>query len=223
MPLLLDEHHAKEIDDAAERLFRETFHQRRKSPSLPYPVEWAFKDLQLTVGWVEMATMLPAVQSLAFLCVPHRAVLVDESLHPNEAPELRSRLRFTFAHEIGHWCLHRRELDVAMGWSRRDPTREVVREQEANRFAGALLIPATMLRESWRHVFGIQPIRRENLLPVRSQLIRDEVFRRRFRPIGEDAAENLMFEGAVSGIAANFGVSPQALRIRAEELGLIVR
>ena len=223
MPLLLDEHHAKEIDDAAERLFRETFHQRRKSPSLPFPVEWAFKDLQLNVGWVEMATMLPAVQSLAFLCVPHRAVLVDESLHPNEAPELRSRLRFTFAHEIGHWCLHRRELDVAMGWSRRDPTREIVREREANRFAGALLIPAAMLRESWRHAFGMRVIRREDLLPVRSQLIREEVFRRRFQPSGDDAAENLMFEGAVSGVAADFGVSPQALRIRAEELGLIVR
>jgi Zn-dependent peptidase ImmA (M78 family) len=110
-----------------------------------------------------------------------------------------------------------------MGWSRRDPTREIVREHEANRFAGALLIPATMLRESWRHAFGMRPISRDDLLPVRSQLIREEICRRRFQPTGDDAAENLMFEGAVSRLAADFGVSPQALRIRAEELGLIIR
>ncbi len=58
---------------------------------------------------------------------------------------------------------------------------------------------------------------------MRTQLIREEVFRRRFRPPGNDAAENLMFEGAVSSMAAEFEVSPQALRIRAEELGLIIR
>jgi Zn-dependent peptidase ImmA (M78 family) len=150
-------------------------------------------------------------------------VLIDESLHPCEFPELQGRLRFTYAHEIAHWCLHRNELDVALGWMRRNPAREIVREKEANRFAGALMMPRDLLRPAWRRAFGVRTISREDLLPQRSKLIRDEIARRRFLPDGDDALERLMFEGAVSGLANQFGVSPWAMRIRCEQLGLIVR
>ena len=180
-------------------------------------------DLRLREAWVEMRTILPTVESIAFLCVPYRRILIDESLHPLESPQLQSRLRFTLAHEIGHWLLHRNELDVAMGWACRDPTREVVREYEANRFAGALMIPGDSLREAWIEHFHRWSLRREDLLPNRHQLIREEIIRRQYCPEGDNATENLMFEGAVSSLAAQFGVSPQTMRIRAEELSLIVR
>ena len=223
MTQTLAEPHAKQIDHAAEKFFDETFTRRQATPVVPFPLEWLMNDLRLRAAWVDMRAILPTVESLAFLCVPYRKILVDESLHPNESPQLHSRLRFTFAHEIGHWCLHRNELDVATEWSCRDPTREIVREYEANRFAGALMIPASLLRDAWRQRFGPRPLHRDDLLPDRTQLIREEVIRRQYRPKGEDAAENLMFEGAVSALASGFGVSPQTMRIRAEELGLIVR
>ena len=85
------------------------------------------------------------------------------------------------------------------------------------------MIPASLLRDAWRQRFGPRPLHRDDLLPDRTQLIREEVIRRQYRPKGEDAAENLMFEGAVSAMASGFGVSPQTMRIRAEELGLILR
>lgn len=223
MTQTLAQPHAKQIDHAAEKFFKETFTRRQATPVVPFPLEWLMSDLRLSAAWVDMRSILPTVESLAFLCVPYRKILVDESLHPNESPQLHSRLRFTLAHEIGHWCLHRNELGVAMHWSCRDPAREMVREHEANRFAGALMIPAGLLRAAWRQRFGSRPLQREDLLPDRVQLIREEVIRRQYQPKGEDATENLMFEGAVSALASEFGVSPQTMRIRGEELGLLVR
>ena len=223
MPRTLDVTDAQRIDDAAEALFHQTFARRRTRIQFPFPLEWVMTDLRLREAWVEMRTILPTVESIAFLCVPYRRILIDESLHPLESPQLQSRLRFTLAHEIGHWLLHRNELDVAMGWACRDPTREVVREYEANRFAGALMIPGDSLREAWIEHFHRWSLRREDLLPNRHQLIREEIIRRQYCPEGDNATENLMFEGAVSSLAAQFGVSPQTMRIRAEELSLIVR
>ncbi len=64
------------------------------------------------------------------------------------------RQRFTIAHEIGHFVLHRRDdpsalfIDTHYIVYRRDAqssTGEDRREREANRFAAALLMPATLL------------------------------------------------------------------------------
>ena len=60
-------------------------------------------------------------------------------------------------------------------------------------------------------------------MPSRDELIDNEIARRQFCPEGDDAMDRLMFDGAVSGLANQFGVSPWAMRIRCEQLGLIVR
>ena len=60
------------------------------------------------------------------------------------------RRRFTIAHEIGHWVLHRDDIaDLVVtrtiGYVPSDPakasTPEEIREREANRFAAELLMP----------------------------------------------------------------------------------
>ena len=57
--------------------------------------------------------------------------------------DVRVRQRFTVAHELGHYCLHNPDPELAMISLRfgRSP-----QETEANRFAAELLMPEEMLR-----------------------------------------------------------------------------
>jgi len=78
-------------------------------------------------------------------------LLQQREIHVNalEAGLWPARRRFTIAHEVGHWELHRDEIeDVTVtrtadyepaGARERSP--EQVREREANRFAAELLMP----------------------------------------------------------------------------------
>jgi len=67
------------------------------------------------------------------------------------------RQRFTIAHELGHWILHRPELaaneEIAVLYRRPLGTVENnVLEQEANCFAANLLVPEVMLRRAIKQV-----------------------------------------------------------------------
>lgn len=71
------------------------------------------------------------------------------------------RRRFTMAHELGHWVLHRSILDRAGGINdttmyRTDPTEplynshiHLIHEQQANSFAANLLMPDQLVRDVW--------------------------------------------------------------------------
>lgn len=58
-----------------------------------------------------------------------------------------NRMRFTVAHEIAHCCLHSDDLEVKHVELRTDADNE--HEQEANRFAGELLIPKKLLDKEY--------------------------------------------------------------------------
>lgn len=108
---------------------------------------------------------------------------VNEKHHPN-------RRRFTLAHELGHFLLHRRSARVFIDASpvfyrdERAAGGTDSREIEANRFAAELLMPEKVLRE----IVGRQPV-------------------------------DLFDERSVRGLAARFGVSSQAMTIRLTTLG----
>ena len=110
---------------------------------------------------------------------------VNEKHHPN-------RQRFTLAHELGHFLLHRGSSSIFVDASTvffRDGISSdgsKAQEVEANAFAGELLMPEKLIREA-----------------INS------------RPI--DAFD----EGAVRRLATQFAVSAQALTIRLTRLGLI--
>ena len=66
------------------------------------------------------------------------------------------RIRFTLAHELGHYMLHRREaglegFECGSGDMLRYDTGYAVREEEANAFAAALLMPAHDFRRQVEH------------------------------------------------------------------------
>ena len=115
----------------------------------------------------------------------HGVIGVNEHHHPN-------RRRFSVAHEIGHYLLHRKGASVFVDSTPvffRDETSAAGTKQqeiEANAFAAELLIPAASLRER---------VEQQALDPY------------------DDAA--------VHRLARTFGVSAQALTIKLVRLDLI--
>jgi Zn-dependent peptidase ImmA (M78 family) len=101
------------------------------------------------------------------------------------------RQRFTIAHELGHFLLHKDEVHVDRGYSMRfrsirSATAEDRAEIEANQFAAELLMPEAFIRKAWKtHAFALDD------------------------------------EYSLSEMARRFQVSPQALTYRLTNLGLI--
>nr|WP_070959397.1 ImmA/IrrE family metallo-endopeptidase [Hyphomonas sp. Mor2] len=63
--------------------------------------------------------------------------------------EAKHRQRFTLAHELAHFLLHRDRIEAANGWSEnvllRAPNQPMQIEYEANRLASDLVIPSEQL------------------------------------------------------------------------------
>ena len=172
-----------------------------------------------------------------------KRIVVDESLDPEEYPNKEGRFRFTLAHEGGgHWRLHRsryaREPAQAalFGGSsvpsvicRSSQSKERV-EWQADFYASCLLMPRNLVIREWKREFGdLEPrelvgIRGsedndreiEEIDPEVKRLLREEMSSRR------DPGE-MLFEEVARPLAEQFKVSPIAMRIRLEKLGLLHR
>lgn len=128
--------------------------------SLPVPIEdIADSHVGLLVRDVEDLTAAPgapalgAGQALSGLLLPARGEIW---VNAQEAREWPPRRRFTIAHELGHWQLHRhggqgvycRASVVDVEEPDGSPTLAEP-EEEANEFAAALLMPARLIREQY--------------------------------------------------------------------------
>jgi IrrE N-terminal-like domain len=128
--------------------------------TLPVPVEdIADSHAGLLVRDVEDLASAPGApqlasdQSLSGLLLPE---LGEIWVNAQEGREWPGRRRFTIAHELGHWRLHRhdhspvycRPTAIDPGLSAERPPLPLP-EEEANVFAAALLMPAAMLREQY--------------------------------------------------------------------------
>jgi len=67
-----------------------------------------------------------------------------------------SRRRFTYAHELGHYCIHRSIIDSCGGILERSYKQydksEMEREQEANNFAAELLMPEIYFLDKYKEL-----------------------------------------------------------------------
>jgi hypothetical protein len=154
-----------EIEERAERVLAGVPDWIWDGETLPVPVEHiADSCFGLHVRDVEDLTRapgvpadLPAGQGLSGLLLPS---LGEIWVNSAEAREWPPRRRFTIAHELGHWSLHRTGGAV---WCRSHavdppdapraepaPRREYPPEEsEANEFAAALLMPAHLVRRHY--------------------------------------------------------------------------
>jgi Zn-dependent peptidase ImmA (M78 family) len=165
-------------------------------------------------------------------------IVIDESLDPEERPSIEGRYRFTLAHEGGgHWRLHRPLVQGSLFGYARQPTvvclssraKERV-ELQANLYASYLLMPRKLVFQAWRDRFGNDhPLglwRKDGIIDL------DEIIRMLpnsyARPVAishsfNQACDDQLLEHFARPFAEQFLVSPIAMRIRLERLGLLHR
>ena len=175
-----------------------------------------------------------------------KRVVVDESLDPEEYSHKEGRYRFTLAHEGGgHWRLHRSLYakdpaqaaqfggssvpSVPSVISRSSQANERI-EWQANFYASCLLMPRNLVFRAWKREFEVLEPRElieisggpedydreiEEIDPEEKQFLEKLSSPR-------DPAE-MLAEEVARPLAEQFVVSPIAMRIRLEKLGLLIR
>ncbi|MBA3326326.1 MAG: ImmA/IrrE family metallo-endopeptidase [Rhodobacteraceae bacterium] len=166
------------------------------------------------------------------------SIFIDESLDPEENPAREGRYRFTLAHEGGgHWRLHQHLivqdtlqasfLDAASEPKficRSSEAKERV-EWQADFYASCLLMPRKMIFAAWDEFF---PDRKQRVLQPEHQVEHGfvEVPKYRFvigSQVVECETDNDALERFCWPLAERFTVSPIAISIRLEKLGLLHR
>lgn len=178
--------------------------------------------LGLTLDFADLPARLGCPDVLGATWIKERNVVIDQSLDPDSHPGKEGRYRFTVAHELGHWELHRHLFEEMPGQlslfedeekqepivcrtrSSKDPM-----EWQADAFAGYLLMPKERIFRVWREKFG-------ELTPY---LAVDEVADKSARwGLSED---NTPTVDIAKEMAKRFLVSGQAMQIRLVGLNLI--
>ena len=152
-------------------------------------------------------------------------VIIDERLDPTNHPEMIGRYNFTVGHETGHWQLHRvhfgKNPNQEQLFALPEPPSVVCRtsqakepiEWQADFFSACLLMPKIMLRESWKSRHGVECVSLEELRRIRSN----------GSSYAQTISDDAMIEEFCKPLSREFQVSPIAMRIRLETLGMIVR
>jgi Zn-dependent peptidase ImmA (M78 family) len=201
------------------------------------------KYLKLRVDFGDLHEVLKVPKSGArpdifgALWVARREIFIDQSLDPEENPQIEGRYRFTLAHEAAHWWMHRPYLskDGSRGSlfgeiqrptvvCRSSQAKEPI-EWQADVFSSCILMPRNSVLAAWRREFGSRKITWE--------LVKHSPVAQAPRPHGLRAIgavlqnsfqdHNYLFDRVARHFAPMFRVSVQAMRIRLEKLDLLRR
>jgi Zn-dependent peptidase ImmA (M78 family) len=232
------------IERDAEFLLGEFMMARGVSLEPPIPIEDIVeKYLKLSIEFDDLHSGFGVPRSadsyepeiLGAIYFDSRRIVIDDSLDPEEHPEMEGRYRFTLGHEAGgHWRLHRRFFtrNLAQCSLLADQTPSVLCrsskakepiEWQADFYASCLLMPKAMVEAAWCERFGN---RNPRILKARNPISRPEnlspVIRAVFDRVETQRQEELLRE-FVRPFAQRFQVSLTAVRIRLEKLGLLLR
>jgi Zn-dependent peptidase ImmA (M78 family) len=164
-----------------------------------------------------------------------KRIVIDESLDPDANPAKEGRYRYTAAHEVGHWRLHRGLFgkDAAQTSLLDANTPSVICrtsqakariELQADLYASCVLMPRKLVFATWDEAF---PDRKQRVLqpsePIDHPFV--EIMRLESRIPFAAFTENddPALESFATPFAEKFLVSPIAMRIRLEKLGLLHR
>jgi hypothetical protein len=131
------------VTDPRADALRRRYHELFGGEELPVPVESIAEDL-LGLS-INEAEELPVS---GMLLPAERQIWVNA----REAQESPGRLRFTVAHELGHWvcqCLEGRTAPVYCRKEDVDASTDRIVEREANVFAAELLMPELPVRSAF--------------------------------------------------------------------------
>jgi hypothetical protein len=210
------------IERDADALVAE-YGQRLGVPvTAPVPVEDILElHLGLTFAIEDLAALFGTGGVLGAIWFNEELVRIDTRLDPSENPSRLGRYRFTLAHEIGHWRLHRsyfREdpAQAALFDGRGQPAfvcragDKLPVEWQADTYAGYLLMPKALIVAAWREWRGsLDPV---VLADLPAAPVAD----------GRDPASATL-DRFSRPLAERFEVSAESMRIRLEKLGLLLR
>jgi Zn-dependent peptidase ImmA (M78 family) len=232
VPYLADEM----IEGDAALLLAEYAHARGIVIAPPIPIEDIVeKHLKLGIEFDDTHKLFGVPRSglepdiLAAIFFDDRRIVIDESLDPEENPVKEGRYRFTLAHEGGgHWRLHRHlfaknpahialfgEPAVA-SFICRSSNAKKREEWQADFYASCLLMPRKLIFSAWDEIF---PDRKQRVLQPRTPFSHPFVEITRISRESDDEA----LDRIARPVAERFLVSPIAMRIRLEKLGLLRR
>jgi len=184
----------------------------------PIPMEHLIeKFLEINLEYDDLKSEFDLSDILGATWIKERRIVIDESLLSEDQ---RGRMSFTMAHEVGHWCIHRKAFSGPV--ARTDCRPEIIcresgaksrGEWQADYFAASLLMPEMDVRTAFAQTFGFKPMVIYNYRSIapRSLFMLD--------PAWEHASE-------IAGVVIEEGrftnVSKAAMRIRLEGLGLLI-
>jgi Zn-dependent peptidase ImmA (M78 family) len=226
------------IERDAEALLGEFAHDRGIEIRIPIPIEDIVeKHLKLRVEFDDLHERLGVPRSgfgldpdiFGAIWLESGQIVIDECLDPEERPEREGRYRFTLAHEGGgHWRLHRPLVRPTrnQGSLLIDAARPTVVcrssqakarvEWQADFYASCLLMPRKMVFAAWDETF---PDRKQRVLKPATPI--EHPFAEIEREGDDD--EDRALDSFARPFAERFLVSPIAMRIRLEKLGLLHR
>jgi hypothetical protein len=209
------------FEDETTLLLAEYGKKRGQVTAPPIPVDDIVElYLELTLEFIDTRREFGVDDVHGALWVNKKLVGIDQRLDPGRYPAMLGRYRFTLAHEAGHWRLHRQLFQkkanqLTLLPEKADRPEYICRsgstepiEFQANRFASCLLMPRDMVKRGWHEWRG-------NMDPMYLADLRAEV--------SGDISDELVLENAVRPFAATFQVSPEAMRIRCEGMGFLLR
>jgi hypothetical protein len=146
--------------------------------------------------------MLGIPDVLGALWVNQQHIYIDQTLDPDERPGALGRFRFTLAHEIGHWSLHRslfRLKDLQDDLFQKFPEPSIICRTSQQR-----LKVSELKGRRWAFLAAAAALGRGCF--------------------GSDvpSQQNDVIEMMIQPLAEAFEVSRPAMRIRLEQLGFIV-
>lgn len=156
----------EQIESATLELLH-AYGKRFKPVTAPVPVDEILEcHLGLSLELGDLKTVLGVSDALGATWIKAKRVMIDAQLDPTENPDKEGRYRFTVAHEIGHWQLHRIYFEMeglqSSFLSKGKPTPSIVcrssnaepMEVQANLFASFLLMPTHLVEAVWLEEHG---------------------------------------------------------------------
>jgi hypothetical protein len=165
-----------------------------------------------------------------------KRIVIDESLDPDANASKEGRYRYTAAHEVGHWRLHRAlfgkdpaqtsllDTNAPPSVICRSSQAKTRIELQADLYASCVLMPRKLVFAAWDEAF---PDRKQRVLqpsePMDHPFV--EIARFKCRVLSAAFTENddQALDSFATPFAEKFLVSPIAMRIRLEKLGLLHR
>ncbi len=243
----------QEIERQVQELIVNFAESRGHAWAGPTPIDdIAEKHLGLGIEFDDLGRRLGKgddLEILGAIDLDQKRIIIDESLDPDLYPTLEARYRFTLAHEVGHWQLHRGLVIANASQAsaldrngmvkidcRSSQTRDRM-EIQANRFASCLLMPRQEVYGQWKVGLGLnRPVVFDDL---REYSIAKPPVYQGLRPLShvvggvlEDmglgtsakskSPQDVLFDRTARQLAPHFHVSTQAMRYRLEDLGLLI-